>query len=102
MTTTTKKKQNRRTPDQIIADLEAKIAQVQARAKANEAKQKPEVKPFLVAVKATDKAIEAAQSNAELLRALEAARATMSEQLVSMGLRLPDRQTRKRARASAG
>ena len=68
---------------------------------ANEARQKPEVKPFLVAVKATDKAIEAAQSNAELLRALEAARATMSEQLVSMGLRLPDRQTRKRRGRSA-
>ena len=38
----TKKKRNRRSPDQIVQDLEAKIEQVKARAVAQEAKQKPE------------------------------------------------------------
>ena len=57
------------------------------------------MKPFLTAVKATDKAIEAAQSNAELLRVLESVRATMSEQLISMGMRLPDRKARRGRRA---
>ncbi len=40
-----------------------------------------------VAVKALDKAIEAAAGNNELRRALESARAIMGEQLVRMGLR---------------
>ena len=96
MTTTTKKR-NRRTPDQIIADLEVKIAQVKARAAAREAKAAPEGKAFLAAVKAMDKAIEAAgeNGNEELVRVLEAARAPMSEQMIKMGLRMPDRKARR-------
>ena len=38
----TKKKRNRRTPDQIIADLEAEIRRVKARKAAKEAKAVPE------------------------------------------------------------
>ena len=94
MTTTTKKKRNRRTPDQMIADLEAKIADVKARAKAKEAKQHPEVKPFLAAVKALDKAMAAATEEGTRT-ALEAARAPLSTRMVELGLRMPDRKTRR-------
>ncbi len=56
--TTTKTVKKERTPDQIIADLEQKITDVRARAAAKEAKQNPEAKPFMIAVKAIDKALE--------------------------------------------
>ncbi len=82
----------RRTPEQIVADLEQKIADVKGRAIAKEAKQNPEAKPFVAAVKAIDKAMEAA-TNEETTRALEAARAPLSTRLVEMGLRLADRKT---------
>ena len=87
----------RRTPDQIIADLEAKIEAVKARAAAKEAKAAPEAKPFLAAVKAVDKAIQAAteQGNEQLVRALEAGRAPLATQMIEMGLRLPDGKARR-------
>jgi len=94
MTPTKTKRRNRRTPEQIVADLEAKIEDVKARAAAKEAKQNPEVKPFLAAVKAVDKALDAA-TDPETTRALEAARAPLSTRLVGIGLRLPDRKARK-------
>ena len=68
----------RRTPEQMVADLEAKIAAVKARAATKKAKAEPAGKALLVAAKAVDKAIEAAQGNEELVRALEAGRAPMS------------------------
>lgn len=92
---TESKTRNRRTPDQIVADLEAEIAAVKARAEARQAKAAAKADPaasaFLVAVKALDRAGRVADEhgNAALVRALEAARAPMGEQLVEMGLRLP-------------
>jgi hypothetical protein len=99
MTTTTKKRV-RRTADQIIADLETKIAQVKARAAAKEAKAAPEGKASFAAVKALDKAIEVAGENGndELVRALGAARAPMSEQMIKMGLRMPGRRATRSKR----
>ncbi len=67
-----------------------KIADVKARAIAREAKQDPEAKPFIAAVRAIDKAMVAA-TNEETTRALEAARVPLSTRLVEMGLRLPNR-----------
>ncbi len=87
---TTKTKKSRRTPEQIVADLEQKIADVKARAIAKEAKQNPEAKPFIAAVKAIDKAMGAA-TNEETTRALEAARVPLTTRLVEKGLRLPNR-----------
>ncbi len=84
------KTHTRRTPEQIVADLEQKIADVKARAIAKEAKQNPEAKPFIAALKAIDKAMEAA-TNEETTRALEAARVPLSTRLIEMGLRLPNR-----------
>ena len=81
----------RRTPEQIIADLEAQIEQVRARAAAKDAKASPEGKAFLIAVKAIDKAITVAQEqeNKDMVRALEAGRAPLSEHLIEMGVRVP-------------
>ena len=86
----------RRTPEQIIQDLEAKITAVKQRAAAKEAaaevKDSPDGVAFLTAVKSVDKAIRVAGDlkNDNMVRVLEAARAPMAEQLVSMGVRLPD------------
>lgn len=87
----------RRSPEQIIKDLEAKIEKVKQRAAAKEAaadvKGSPEGGKFLAAVKAVDRALLVAgeQKNEAMVRALEAARAPLGEHLVSMGVRLPER-----------
>ena len=93
----TKKPRTRRTPEQIVADLEAKIADVKKRAAAKEAKAAPEGKLFMAAVKATDKALDAAREsgNEEMVHALETARAALGEQLVRMGVRAPETRKRK-------
>ena len=87
----------RRTPEQVVADLEAKIAAVKARAAAKKAaaevKGNPDGVALLATVKAADRAIRVARKhkNHAMVRALEAARALLTEHLVGMGLRLPDR-----------
>ena len=95
MTTETKRNRKRRTPDQIVADLEAEIERVKARAAAKEAKQSAEGKAFIAAVKALDKAMETAKTE-DVHRALEAARVPISEQMIRMGIRLS---SRRRARS---
>ena len=87
----------RRSTEEVVADLEAKIAAVKQRAEAKEAaaevKGSPDGVAFLAAVKAADRAIRLAgeHKNDPMQRALEAARAPLAEHLVSMGVRLPDR-----------
>ena len=90
------KKHARRTPDQIIADLEAEIARVKARAAAKQAKRAPGGKAFMVAVKSVDKAIEAAtqSKNDGMKHALETARAALGEHMVEMGIRVPQKRRR--------
>lgn len=97
----------RRTPEEVVADLEAKIAAVKARAAAKEAsaevKGSPDGLAFLGAVKATDRAIRVAgeHKNDSMVRALESARSPLAEHLVSMGIRLPDRKAGRKRRAKA-
>ena len=97
----------KRTPEQMIADLEAKIASVKQRAATKEAaaevKGSPDGLSFLAAVKAVDRAIRVAgeQRNEAMARVLEAARAPLAEHLVEMGIRLPDQKAR-RARRKKG
>jgi hypothetical protein len=81
----------RRTPEQIVADLQAKIASVQARAAAKEARQSPDGAAFLVAARGMQKALAAAKatSNAAMERALESALTTMSAHASEAGLRMP-------------
>src|SRR5262245_20299869 len=101
------KKYSRRTTDELIADLEAQIAQVKQRAAAKEATAEVQGSPdgvaFLAAVKAADRAIRVAgeQKNEPMLRVLEAARAPLAEHLVAIGVRLPDRKTARGRRRAA-
>jgi len=83
--------------------VEAKIASVKARQAAKEAKAKPEVRALVLAVKAIDKAVEAANANPSLARALESARAILGEQLVGLGVRLLERMAKaaRRKRTAA-
>jgi len=95
----------KRTPEQLVADLEARIASVKERAAVKEAaaevKGSPDGVAFLAAVKAADRAIRAAgeHENEPMLRVLEAARAPLAEHLVAMGVRLPDRKAGPRRKA---
>jgi len=101
------KTRNRRSADQIVADLEQEIARVRARAEAKQAaaevKGSPDGLAFLAAVKATDRAIRVASEHANdaMVRVLEAARAPLAEHLVQMGIRLPDHKA-KRGRRRKG
>ena len=81
----------KRTPEQIIQDLEQRIAHVRERASAREVRTTPTGKALLNAIRALDKAAKVAEEadNREVLAALEAARAPLSTQLVALGVRLP-------------
>jgi hypothetical protein len=98
----------KRTPEQMISDLEAEIERVKARAvtkaAAAEVRGSPDGVAFLAAVKAVDRAIRVAgeQRNDAMVRALEAARAPLGEHLIAMGLRLPDRKARRGGRRRKG
>jgi len=94
----------RRTPEQIVADLEAKIADVQARAMAKQAKQKPEGQALITAIRALDKATRVATEagNDEVVSALDQARATLAPVLVGLGLRMPEPRAPKKRRGKAG
>jgi len=94
----------RRSTEQMVSDLEAQIAAVKARAATRAAKSTDEGKALLLAVKTLDKAAAVATEarNDNLVRALEASRAPLSEQLVSLGIRLPDPKSKRgRPRRSA-
>jgi N-methylhydantoinase B/oxoprolinase/acetone carboxylase alpha subunit len=99
----------RRTPEQVVADLEAQIAAVKQRAEAKQAaaevKGSPDGVAFLAAVKAADRAIRVAgeHKNDTMVKVLEAARAPLAEHLVEMGVRLPDAKARRgRKRKAVG
>jgi hypothetical protein len=100
-------KYTRRSTDQIVQDLEAKIAAVKARAEAKaaaaEVKGSPDGLAFIATVKAADRAIRVAGEarNDAMVRALEAARAPLAEHLVGMGVRLPDRKAKRGRKAKA-
>jgi hypothetical protein len=98
-----KPKRTNRTPEQIVADLKAKIADVEARAAAKEAKATPETKALFAAAKAINKAhCVAIEAKAEMIAgALEAARGPLAAVLVEMGLRMPDTRKRSRGRTAA-
>jgi hypothetical protein len=85
----------------MIADLEAQIERVARRAAAREVRATDEGRAFLTAVKAVDKAIEAAQAAGDqaMTHALESARATLGEHMIAMGIRAP--QSRRGRRKTA-
>ena len=87
-----KRKINRRSPEQIVADLEKQIAEVKARAAAKSVRQSDEGKAFMAAVKAVDKAIKVAgdAKDEAMSRALDSGRAELAKHLVEMGVRLSE------------
>ncbi len=89
----------RRTPEEIVAEYEAKIAAVKARAAAKEAKASPEGAAFLIAVRGLQKAQVAAESAKDqpMNLAIEAALATLSAHAVETGLRMPQPRATKSA-----
>ena len=98
-----KKTRVRRSPEQIVAELQAKIDDVKARAAAREVKQSAEGKALLAALKAVEKASRVAQEAGDraMLGALEAARAPLAEHLEEMGVSRPKARKPRRGRAQA-
>lgn len=99
---TTRRK--RRSPDQIIADLQEEIRRVKARQKARELKQSPAHKAALSAIRAMDKALAAAAEEGEtaLRHALADGRKALGAYLEEQGLRLPKANLPKGPRPRAG
>ena len=71
------KKRTRRTPDQMIADLQKEIERVKARAAQAKVKKDPALKHISAAVRSIDKAA-GATSDAAIRKALGEARATVA------------------------
>jgi phage shock protein A len=78
-------KRVRRTDERLIADLEARIAALKARAAQKKAKRSPGLAHTIKAVKAIDAAM-AATEDVAMRRALDEARATLSACLSLQGL----------------
>jgi len=87
----------RRTPEQIIADLEAKIEDVKTRAKRREVKKSSAVRQLLAAVKAIDKGIAAAieEGNVTLKKTLAEGREPLAAYLALEGLKVPGQRGRR-------
>jgi len=99
-----KSERTHRTEAERIAELEAKIAGIKQRGIAKQAKALPEGKALVLAARTLDKAIIAVAEagRAEMVRALESSRAGVSEQLVVLGVRLPDRKAKGSGRRKKG
>ena len=87
-TSTRKKNRTRRTPEQMVADLEAKIEDVKTRAARKAAKQSPEGKAFLAASRAASKALAAAQEAGDkgMAAAVQAALGALAKHAREAGL----------------
>lgn len=98
-----KTQRNVRTPEQMIADLEAKIAAVKRRAERQKVKKDPALKHINAAVKSIDKAL-AASSDGATRTALDEARATLAAVLAMSGISAKGARGTlvPRARGSAG
>ena len=86
-----KRRRKRRSPEEIIADLQAEIRRVRLRAKARELKSSPAFKASLSAMRAIDKALKSARTEGDtgLRHALAAARRSIGGYLEEQGLKLP-------------
>ena len=96
MTTVTKENKTRkqhRTPQQIIADLEAKIKDVKRRAAAKESKKSGSAKRAIMAIRALDKGMDQAKEDGDpkLRHAFAEARKILAEQLTTMGIPAPQK-----------
>ena len=93
------KTRTRRTPEQVVADLEAKIAQVKERAAQRAVKAAPDGKAFVAARLAVSKALEAAResSNEPMRGALEEAFGALERHAEEAGEAAPAKKVKTRA-----
>lgn len=93
MSKETKTRKPHRKPEQIIADLEAKIRDVKRRAASKESKKSASVKRAITAIRALDKGMDQAKEDGEskLRHALAEARKLVAEQLATMGVKAPEK-----------
>jgi hypothetical protein len=91
------KKRYRRTSEEQIADLQKEIERLKTRAKAKKAKQSPELKNVIAAVRSLDKAAET--KDKALKKAVTDARGSLTSYLKLEGIPLPKK---RRPRAGSG
>jgi uncharacterized protein involved in exopolysaccharide biosynthesis len=84
-------RRKRRSPEEMIADLQKQITDLKARAEARQLKQSAAIKATLAAVKAIDKGIDAAKAedNTQLHHVLADAREPLAAHLTGLGMTLP-------------
>jgi hypothetical protein len=81
---------NRRTSEQMIADLQARIQSIKSRASASELKKSPSVRATLTIVRQLDKTLDMANDEGNQVRhALAQARKPIADYLHAQGVRLP-------------
>ena len=89
MPTATKKERTRRTPEQMIADLEKQIREVKRKAQQRDARKNPTIRHVAAAVRSIDKALAATQDTATK-KALSEVRATLAAcQALGRGTLIP-------------
>ena len=91
-------KRIRRTEEQLIADLEARIQSLKERAIQKKARANPATRHTTAAVRSIDKALETAE-DATTRNALQEARATLSALLAVDGRSVPSATAKRRGRA---
>jgi hypothetical protein len=84
------RKRVRRSDEQLILDLQNKIQEIQGRAEAKKAKQSPAIRLMLRAVRAIDKAMDAAESEGDtaLRHVLSDGREPIANYLQEKGVRV--------------
>jgi len=90
---TSEKERIRRTPEQIIADFQARIRKVEARQATRGLKQSPSARATIIAMRAIDRALDHAgnESDAELKRAVTESHRLLVEYLQAQGLDVEQR-----------
>ncbi|MFT5287026.1 MAG: hypothetical protein ACI8TQ_003201 [Planctomycetota bacterium] len=86
-----RKKRHRRSPEEIIEDLQSEIKRLRAKSTARAIKESPAVKLTLASLRSIDKGLDAAasESNSHLRHALADARRSLSGYLEKQGIKLP-------------
>ena len=85
--TVTNERKPHRTPEEQVADLQAKIASIEARAERKRARANPTVKAAITAVRVLDKGLAAA-TNSEMKEALQEARSAIAAVVATTGVGL--------------
>ena len=93
--TTTTKTRKRRTPEEMIADLQAEIEGVKQRAEARKLKDDPDVQEARKLARVVQKALRGTK-DAEWKAALKAAQEAVGGYLEGKGLALPKGRTRRK------